>query len=307
MQILKSIRYINMFGLKLFLSKGARRILQRGNFFSKWIVKLNEKNEKDFIRKKIIPNINFSHIYNDKKPETTSKIIWVMWWQGEKRAPELVKKCIQSIKDNANGRKIIFIDQYSYKIYCDIPNCIIRKFRENKISITHFSDILRCYLLAKYGGIWIDATVYITRPIPKDISDQYSFYSVRTGIYTNEPSHGRWTTFFMSAKTSTLLFCFVYQALISYFEIYDEIFDYVLQDYLIAVATELFPECNEMINKVPINNMDVFEMRSLMNTACDKDIFDSSDTYIYKLTWKEQFKSIDKNGNHTLYSNILNS
>jgi hypothetical protein len=34
---------------------------------------------------------------------------------------------------------------------------------------THLSDILRLHLLAEHGGLWIDATVMLTGPMPEDI------------------------------------------------------------------------------------------------------------------------------------------
>ncbi len=43
----------------------------------------------------------------------------------------------------------------------NIPNSIVSKWKSNVISDTHFSDIIRTELLIKYGGTWIDSTVYV--------------------------------------------------------------------------------------------------------------------------------------------------
>lgn len=42
----------------------------------------------------------------------------------------------------------------------------------------HFSDIVRENLLYKYGGIWMDATIYMTSPFPDTIYN-YDYYTIK--------------------------------------------------------------------------------------------------------------------------------
>lgn len=39
------------------------------------------------------------------------------------------------------------------------------------ITNTHFSDLLRIELLINHGGLWLDATTYLTGTLPNYISE----------------------------------------------------------------------------------------------------------------------------------------
>lgn len=91
---------------------------------------------------------------------TQGNTIWVFWWQGEENMPTIVKACYNSIKKNRGLYKVILLDQKNFYNYVNIPTYILNKLESGKISITHFSDILRFNLLAKYGG-WMLPYIYL--------------------------------------------------------------------------------------------------------------------------------------------------
>ena len=111
------------------------------------------------------------------------RYIWVMWWQGEQAAPELVRMCIDSIRRNANGAEVVVITKDNYRDYVDIPDYIIEKHRAGVISFAHLADITRMFLLAEYGGLWLDSTIYVSRAIPEDIFTKAAYYHSRTPKY----------------------------------------------------------------------------------------------------------------------------
>lgn len=88
--------------------------------------------------------------------------IWIYWAQGFRSAPEIVSACRRRMSEMNDGARIVEIDDDNIGDYVDIPNYIFRKIFHNK---THFSDILRCSLLARHGGIWCDATCYCAQPL----------------------------------------------------------------------------------------------------------------------------------------------
>ena len=99
----------------------------------------------------------YLHILNgiDKNPAYSEeeRNIWVCWFQGEAQAPEIVKRCLESIRQNANGCKVVLIDNENIKKYADIPDYIFEKRRKRLITPMQFSDILRATLLADRGGV----------------------------------------------------------------------------------------------------------------------------------------------------------
>lgn len=91
----------------------------------------------------------------------TPKAIWWCWLQGAESAPPLCQACFDSLVRNMpDDWQIFIITEANYHELVTLPAFIEQKYRQGIISRTHFSDILRLALLTRYGGAWIDATVY---------------------------------------------------------------------------------------------------------------------------------------------------
>lgn len=122
------------------------------------------------LKKKYSDILKQYSIYEEPQNTITSDCpIWIFWGQGEDQMPSLVRCCYQSILKNAKEHPVHLITIKNYYEYVDIPNYIIEKFNEGKITWTTFSDIIRVSLLAKWGGLWLDATIYLTQPLPDSI------------------------------------------------------------------------------------------------------------------------------------------
>lgn len=90
-----------------------------------------------------------------------SNCIWVCWWQGLDQSPEIVKACVKSIKRNAGKHTVIILTEDNYRQYVDIPKWVEEKKNKGIITRTNYSDLLRLSLLAKHGGLWLDATFIV--------------------------------------------------------------------------------------------------------------------------------------------------
>lgn len=91
-------------------------------------------------------------------------IIWVCWLQGLENAPKLIKSTINSILANSSGYQVRLIDLNNLNNYLSLPPLIANKCKQGGV-IQHFTDIIRFGLIAKYGGIWMDANILVTNPI----------------------------------------------------------------------------------------------------------------------------------------------
>ena len=96
--------------------------------------------------------------------EEKSNIVWVCWLQGRDAAPALVKSCISSLERNLYGRDIRVLDEKGIGSYVRFPEHIERKWKKGLIPPAAYSDLLRLELLIKYGGTWIDSTVFCSGP-----------------------------------------------------------------------------------------------------------------------------------------------
>lgn len=99
---------------------------------------------------------------------TGKKIIWQYWGQGiDENLPELVKICFESIDRYCSDYQIIRLDDNSLKEYVNLPDYVWNDIGRPKFKHVFFSDLLRLALLQAYGGVWIDATILLTGPLPK--------------------------------------------------------------------------------------------------------------------------------------------
>ena len=94
------------------------------------------------------------------------KKIFIYWDKGFELAPPIVTKCVESWVKHNNDWKIILLDDNNLKQYIDINET----FKDhldviNNLTKTSYSDVIRLLLLDKYGGAWIDATVFCNRPL----------------------------------------------------------------------------------------------------------------------------------------------
>lgn len=161
MNILKAENNIFKILIELFVFDKKKR----GKFKARW-AKMHLKKYAD----KVLDNIKYGDINN-----TPVNKIWIYWHQGIDNAPEIVKKCVESIKKYESDKEIHILSFDTISDYVDIPGHYYDLVRSGKMKIAHFSDILRLYLLEKYGGIWIDSTIYLTDSLPKEITGSVFF------------------------------------------------------------------------------------------------------------------------------------
>ena len=112
-------------------------------------------------------------------PAQGERRVWQLWLQGEDNAPPVVRMCIESVRRHTKPLKHVLLDERNYGEYVELPEHIVRLHESGEMSHASFADYLRIALLAKYGGVWVDATVLITAPVPDEIlrSDFFVFSS----------------------------------------------------------------------------------------------------------------------------------
>lgn len=119
------------------------------------------------------------------------KYIWICWLQGMENAPELVKRCYASVKRNMPDKEIIVITKENMDQYVNFPDHILKKWKRGLITDTKMSDFLRMELLIRYGGLWMDSTIFLSGPIPDWVYEKDIFmYAIDdsediTRVYNN--------------------------------------------------------------------------------------------------------------------------
>lgn len=306
MTLKEVIKYIHTFSLKIFTIKAVRHMVLKSNSRISWIINnLSENVITTYLQDNVArKNIEIKNYVKPKK-KIEDNPVWIMWWQGEDNAPDVVKMCINSVKKNCLGGNIYILTQQNILEYIDIPDFIKEKFDAGIISRTHLSDIIRLQLLSAYGGMWIDATVYLHEKIDNCIFEK-DFYTIKFGINTKDPSHGRWTTFLMESKAHNIVMEKVLMYHLIYWMSYDVLIDYIMFDYFVKIAFINDRECKKLIDSVNKNNTDVFKLRKVLSKpwrGWDALAIDSN-TVFFKLSWKEKFDELSNDQKMTVYGHL---
>ena len=238
---------------------------------------------------------NFYNIYEKYKYMNNSmhikpKIptVWVFWYQGFIYLPEIVQICIKSLEQHFHAGKIIYLDKTNYQQYADIPQYIIQKFEAKKMTITIFSDIIRSSLLSTHGGLWLDATIFVSGEIPSYIFD-LPYFTIRC---KNDFSNvmGRWAGFLQSSFQNSIVPKFCTEVLFAYWKIFDERIDYLQLDIFMRFGFDYIPAFRRTVESVPLSN-DVYELVDNANEVYSKKKLDRilSKSLFFKMSWKKEF------------------
>ena len=190
-----------------------------------------------------------------------------MWYQGIKNAPPIVQSCMQSILLNRATHPVILLDKSNIDKYVQLPDYINQKFKSGVITITHFSDIVRMYLLKRYGGYWIDSTYLITTPLTYD---NYTYFTLKLRhCYKGALTKCIWAGNFMTMPKESYLSTYAYNAFLHYWKNYNKLIDYFLIDYIIKIAYDNIKEFNDLFPKIPYIECSVFRFTDILNNIYD--------------------------------------
>mgnify|MGYP000855129539 FL=1 len=251
---------------------------------------------------------NYVGKYNQEEINVSSNKIFSMWIQGVENAPLIVKKTIESQKRYAEkyGYEYILLDKNNIFTYVEFPEIIIEKYQKGIIDFIKFSDIVRVALLAKYGGVWLDSTIYIETKEKLEYFDN-DFFTIRMKNNEKIPKfvpQGRWTGFCLSGKQNNILFEFLRDFQIEFFSKFDVAIDYFLIDYLIEIAYEKFETVKEKIDLNPLSNPELFFLAQNISKEYDDDEWKKiiQSTSLFKCT----YKGIINTNERTYFSNVIN-
>lgn len=223
--------------------------------------------------------------------------IWICWFQGDTDMPETIKHSVQSIRRYANGLCVQMVTWENYSQFVSIPQCIIDKVMSKKISWTHFSDILRSNLLADYGGVWIDAALFLTDELQ---IPQLPFFTLKQKNKKNDHSfvsEYRWVVGYMGGVKGNILHTFMKDFLNAYYEREKTLIDYFLTDYVIALAYKTIPAVRKMVDDVPYSNEDFYYISNHLFSPVNEEEFKSilGKNRVFKLGYKNFPQKIDDN------------
>jgi len=281
-------------------------IFSKNNGYIKYIKKIIIDENKEIIEK-----------YKKEKTEDfriIEKKIWFFWWQGKNNFPEIVKVCYNNLKKNIpSDYEVVLIDKDNYMNYVQLPEIIISKLNDNKITLTHFSDLLRQELLCKIGGMWIDSTVFCPNSISSDFLDKKEFWSIKLGSERiNKKSYGqvisgcKFAGFILKNNINSVTMRFVRECNFNYWYNHNYLIEYFIQILIMQIGYELIPTIKNEIDNYEVSNINLYKLNDIMNEKFDLNIYNElkSNCNFFKLTWKTKYIKYKDNCS-TFYNYIV--
>jgi len=92
-------------------------------------------------------------------PRAIPRRIWAYWDGGEDAAPPVVRACLASWRRHNPDWDLTVLDRDSAPARAGLP------MGPDDIPVQSYADLLRLRLLAREGGVWVDATTFCLRPL----------------------------------------------------------------------------------------------------------------------------------------------
>ena len=229
--------------------------------------------------------------------------IWFSWLQGLESAPPLVHACLRSLQSLPDA-EVVVINRDNYQDYVEFPPHILEKYRKGRIPHATMSDMLRLALLARYGGVWIDATVLATYR-----EEHAAFWQgIRQSplFFYRYFSGGRVvgiSTWFIAARAGNPIVIETLQQMYAYWKDYDCLVDYYLIHLFLSASANRHPES---VGTMPRgNSRHALLLAGSLEKPYDAAAWDDLTTHVpfHKLSYRHTAKAQARSDSY--YNHIL--
>ncbi|WP_026528493.1 capsular polysaccharide synthesis protein [Butyrivibrio sp. VCD2006] len=172
--------------------------------------------------------------------ENNSGTVWIMWLQGIDKAPDIVKRCIESQKAFMPDKKFVFLDETNIGDYVKLPDYIVEKWKKGIIGNALYSDLVRNELLIKYGGYWIDSTVFFTDDALISDIDKLPLFMFSYYYFGFNPEIMELNNWFIHSCTNNNMLCLLQKLLFAYWKDYDHAANYYIYQIFLTIVNEYY-------------------------------------------------------------------
>ncbi|WP_083245784.1 capsular polysaccharide synthesis protein [Aliivibrio logei] len=133
------------------------------------------------------------------------KIIWMFWDSGFDNAPEVVKLSVKSWQKMNPDYEVKLLTDESLKELLGFDFNAIFQLSSVHCLPAIKADLIRLYLLSKYGGIWADATTFCLKPLSKWLDTANKCCNLLTFKHKNNPSRPVEVWFIASPRSASVI------------------------------------------------------------------------------------------------------
>lgn len=174
---------------------------------------------------------------------------------------------------------------------------------------------MRNTLLFTYGGLWLDATVWVVGKVPFELISQNPYW---TAAYNKIPTDKRvffwsniewsWSSSIMYARDENfVLFSFVSKMLKAIAEREKVWPHYVILDYLIYSAYRLYPEVRDSMERCTLWGNNRLILATMMNNKFEEKQYNNliKTDFCFKLSFRTAWQKYTSDGKLTFNGRIL--
>lgn len=268
--------------------------------------------------KKLVPT-SLQHLLDEAgtwKPShgiSQTENIYVMWWTGADTMPPLVRLCHENLRRHIHAHNLHLITrENACTLFPSLGNelgTLVRLLKGGNICIQHFSDLLRTLIIVNSGGIWIDATVFVSPDWDNALTGRPFYSGRRTKAYAQSGksvTNGQWTSYFMASEKGNPLLRFIYEGLKECYLRAEKIEEYYTMDYLFTLAMNCSDEIRRMVGAVPEIDADLFSLEPALDALWDARAFERfmHAAPFFKLNHRVAHPLTDGHGRDTLFGHL---
>jgi hypothetical protein len=158
---------------KIFFRRISKKINSYYNLYKRinfHTLDLNYRNDDIVIKiKEAEKALNYVRLLVEQQPDINVNVIpkkiWIYWNNGLKDCPGLIKTSYDSWTKMNPEYEVIFLHDGNLEEHLGFDLNDIFYLSSVDIITALKADVLRMYLLKKYGGIWVDSTTFCLKPL----------------------------------------------------------------------------------------------------------------------------------------------
>lgn len=240
--------------------------------------------------------------------------IWICWLQGEEYAPRRVANLIANVRRHAGGHPVKVVNRESILSAVELPAEVVGGLDRGDLRLQTFTDVARVWLLERYGGVWVDASVLLVSPIPECVFEEDMWTA--KGIELCFPSApglvdiAVWQSYFVGSGRHGLTISFMRDFMAEYFSRYSGMIDYVLINHVAKIARDCIPAIASLADRVPRNNelcesLSQYMLKGGGASEEARRLYLEGDTFFYKLSWRDHYPFEGPDGRPTFAGKYL--
>lgn len=159
----------------------------------------------------------FSAMNSVQEPRAIPSVIWMLWDSGWNDAPYMQKSCMQSWKQHNPEYQVRALN-LTQAVQLINRSAFVSDYAWNNLAtIQAKSDIIRILLLARYGGVWADASLLCMEPLHTWLNTSKEFVAYIRRDRKVKPWHEPWVaSWFLATQTDSYMIQTIKKAVITF-------------------------------------------------------------------------------------------